>query len=262
MDLDLTGRHALVCGASQGIGRACAVELAKLGADVTALARRADVLGQLVEELPRIHAAQIHDFLVADSGDTDNLRATAEKLASRRPVHILVNNSGGPPPGPAHGAEVAAFLDAYRKHLIANHVLAECMIPGMQAAGYGRIVNIISTSVKEPIAGLGVSNTTRWAVASWAKTLATELAPSGITVNNVLPGSTQTPRIEQIVATRARKTGVAVEAMQHEMESEIPMRRFADPSEIAAAVAFLASPAAGYITGINLPVDGGRTHSL
>ena len=262
MDLDLTGRHALVSGASQGIGRACAIELAELGADVTVLARRADVLKQFVGELPRMHASQAHDFLVADSGDTDGLRAAAEKLVAAHPVHILVNNSGGPPPGPVHGAKVEAFLDAYRKHLLANHVLAETAIPGMQAAGYGRIVNIISTSVKEPIAGLGVSNTTRWAVASWSKTLATELAPFGITVNNVLPGSTRTPRIEQIVHTRAQKSGVDIADMQREMESEIPMRRFADPSEIATAVAFLCSPAAGYISGINLPVDGARTRSL
>lgn len=262
MDLDLTGRHALVCGASQGIGRACAIELAQLGANVTALARRAEVLKQLVAELPRTHASQAHGFLVADSGDTDRLRATVEKLAAANPVHILVNNSGGPPPGPVHGAKVDAFVDAYRKHLIANHVLAETVIPGMQAARYGRIVNIISTSVKEPIAGLGVSNTTRWAVASWSKTLATELAPFGITVNNVLPGSTKTPRIEQLVHTRAQKSGTSIEDMQQAMEAEIPMHRFADPSEIAAAVAFLASPAAGYISGINVPVDGGRCRSL
>ena len=262
MDLDLAGRHALVCGASQGIGRACTMELANLGANVTALARREDVLQRLVSELPRIHPTQMHAFIVADSGDTDGLRAAVARLVATHPVHILVNNSGGPPPGPVHGAEIEAFLDAYRKHLVANHVLAETVIPGMQAAGYGRIVNIISTSVKEPIAGLGVSNTTRWAVASWAKTLATELAPFGITVNNVLPGSTKTPRIEQLVQTRAQKTGNSVAAMQQAMESEVPMRRFADPSEIAAAVAFLASPAAGYISGINLPVDGGRTRSL
>lgn len=262
MDLDLNGRHALVCGASQGIGRACAVELAELGANVTALARRGEVLEQVVAELPRTNPAQTHGFLVADSVDTEALATTVRRLADAHPVHILVNNSGGPPPGPVHGAQVDAFLDAYRKHLVANHVLAGIVIPGMQAAGFGRIINIISTSVKEPIAGLGVSNTTRWAVASWAKTLATELAPFGITVNNVLPGSTRTPRIEQIVATRAQKSGVDVEAMQHTMEAEIPMRRFADPSEVAAAVAFLASPAAAYITGINVPVDGGRTRSL
>lgn len=262
MDLDLAGRHALVCGASQGIGRACAVELAHLGAGVTVLARRDEALQQLVAELPRTHAAQLHDFLAVDSGDTDGLRSAVQSLVATQPVHILVNNSGGPPPGPAHGAAVEAFLDAYRKHLVANHVLAEIVIPGMQAAGYGRIVNIISTSVKEPIAGLGVSNTTRWAVASWSKTLATELAPLGITVNNVLPGSTKTPRIEQIVATRAAKSGASIADMQHAMEAEIPMRRFAEPAEIAAAVAFLCSPAAAYITGINVPVDGGRTRSL
>ncbi|HET7930472.1 MAG TPA: SDR family oxidoreductase [Rhodanobacteraceae bacterium] len=262
MDLNLAGRHALVCGASQGIGRACAIELAQLGANVTALARRAEVLQQLIEELPRPRAGQTHGFLVADSGNTDGLRAAVDTLVAAHPVHILVNNSGGPPPGPAHGAAVDAFLDAYRKHLVANHVLAETVIPGMQAASYGRIVNVISTSVKEPIAGLGVSNTTRWAVASWAKTLATELAPFGITVNNVLPGSTNTPRIEQIVRTRAQKSGSSVTDTQRKMEAEVPMQRFADPSEIAAAVAFLCSPAAAYITGINLPVDGGRTRSL
>lgn len=262
MDMNLSGRHALVCGASQGIGSACATELAQLGADVTVMARREGVLRQVVAELPQVTPQQRHDFIVADSGDTDGLRAAVARLVEAHPVHILVNNSGGPPPGPAHGAAVEAFLDAYRKHLVANHVLAETVIPGMQAAGYGRIVNIISTSVKEPIAGLAVSNTTRWAVASWAKTLATELVPFGITVNNVLPGSTKTPRIEQIVRTRAEKSGTSIEAMQHEMESEVPMRRFADPAEIAAAVAFLASPAAGYISGINLPVDGGRTRSL
>lgn len=262
MDLDLDGRHALVCGASQGIGRACAMELAQLGANVTLLARREEVLRAFADELPRTHPAQKHGFISADGGDTGRLRAQVEALVAGAPVQILVNNSGGPPPGPVLGAAPDAFLDAYRKHLLANHVLAEVVIPGMRAAGYGRIVNIISTSVKEPIAGLGVSNATRWAVASWAKTLATELAPFGITVNNVLPGSTRTPRIEQIVATRAQNTGASVEDTQHAMEAEVPMRRFADPAEIAAAVAFLASPAAGYITGINLPVDGGRTRSL
>ena len=262
MDLDLTGRHALVCGASQGIGRACAIELAQLGANVTVLSRRADVLQRVAGELPRHHAAQVHDHLVADSAHTDDLRAVVQQLVARSPVHILVNNSGGPPPGPAHGADVEAFLAAYRQHLIGNHVLAECVIPGMQAAGYGRIVNIISTSVKEPIPGLGVSNTTRWAVASWAKTLAGELAPFGITVNNVLPGFTHTPRIEQLVAVRAEKSGKPAAEIQAAMLADVPARRFAEPAEIAAAVAFVASPAASYITGINVPVDGGRTRSL
>jgi 3-oxoacyl-[acyl-carrier protein] reductase len=262
MQLDLGGRHALVCGASQGIGRASAVELALLGADVTVLARRGAVLAALVESLPRIHDAQSHDFVVADVADTDALRAHAEQLVGRRPVHILVNNTGGPPPGSIVEATAADFLDAWRRHLLANHLLAQAVIPGMRDARWGRIINIISTSVKEPIPGIGVSNTTRGAVASWAKTLATELAPLGITVNNVLPGSTHTPRIEQIVAARAQKKGCSEHAVQQAMTDEIPLGRFAEPAEIAAAVAFLAAPAASYITGVSLPVDGGRMRSL
>ncbi len=262
MQLDLSGRHALVCGASQGIGRACAVELALLGASVTALARRGEILASLVDSLPRRHDAQRHGFIVADAGDTDALRAQAEALVATSPVHILVNNSGGPPPGSIIDATTQEFLDALRNHLLANHMLVQAVLPGMRDAGWGRIVNIISTSVKEPIPGIGVSNTTRGAVANWAKTLAGELAPFGITVNNVLPGSTHTPRIEQIVATRAQKSGRSEQEVQQEMTAEIPLGRFADPSETAAAVAFLASPAAGYITGVSLPVDGGRTRSL
>jgi 3-oxoacyl-[acyl-carrier protein] reductase len=262
MQLDLSGRHALVCGASQGIGRASAIELALLGADVTVLARRGEVLAALAESLPRTHAAQQHGFIVADAADTDGLRAHAEKLVNTHPVHILVNNTGGPAPGTIADATTADFLDAYRKHLLANHVLAQAVIPGMREARWGRIVNIISTSVKEPIPGIGVSNTTRGAVASWAKTLATELAPFGITVNNVLPGSTHTPRIEQIVAARAQKAGCSEQDVQQAMTAEIPLGRFAEPAETAAAVAFLASPAASYITGVSLPVDGGRMRSL
>jgi 3-oxoacyl-[acyl-carrier protein] reductase len=177
-------------------------------------------------------------------------------------VHILINNSGGPPPGAIVDATPQEFLDALRKHLLANQMLVQAVLPGMRAAGWGRIVNIISTSVKEPIPGIGVSNTTRGAVASWAKTLAGELAPLGITVNNVLPGSTHTPRIEQLVTATAQKSGRSEQAVQQEMAAAIPIGRFADPAETAAAVAFLASPAAGYITGVNLPVDGGRMRSI
>ena len=262
MQLDLSGRHALVCGASQGIGRACAIELALLGASVTALARRAEVLAEVVDSLPRIREAQRHDFVVADSGDTEALRSSADALVATSPVHILINNSGGPPPGSIVDATPQEFLDALRHHLLANQMLVQAVLPGMRAAGWGRIVNIISTSVKEPIPGIGVSNTTRGAVASWAKTLAGELAPLGITVNNVLPGSTHTPRIEQIVAAGAKKSGRSEREVQQEMAAAIPMGRFADPAETAAAVAFLASPAASYITGVSLPVDGGRMRSL
>lgn len=262
MDLDLTGKHALVCGASQGIGLAAARALAELGANVTLLARREEILRELAGQLPTPREGQSHGWIAADSADTDALRARVEALVAAKPVHILVNNSGGPPPGTVHGAQIAAFEAAYRQHLIANHVLAETVIPGMERDGYGRIVNVISTSVKEPLQGLGVSNTTRWAVASWAKTLATEVAAKGITVNNVLPGSTETPRIEQIIGNTASKTGRSREEVFEKMVGEIPMRRFAKPEETAAAIAFLCSPAASYITGVNLPVDGGRTRSL
>jgi 3-oxoacyl-[acyl-carrier protein] reductase len=262
VDIDLTGRHALVCGASQGIGLATAKALAELGANVTLLARRANVLQEAATNLPRPRNSQIHGWIAADSADLDGLRSQVAALCASKPVHILVNNTGGPPPGPVHGAEIAAFEAAYRQHLLANHVLAETVLPGMERDGYGRIVNVISTSVKEPLRGLGVSNTTRWAVASGAKTLATEVAAKGITVNNVLPGSTETPRIEQIIQTTMQKTGEDRDTVYAKMAAEIPIGRFAKPEETAAAIAFLCSPAASYITGINLPVDGGRTRSL
>ena len=262
MDIDLNGRHALVCGASQGIGLATANALAELGAHVTVLARRAEVLQEVAANLPRPRASQVHGWIAADTADLDAMRSQVAALCAGKPVHILVNNTGGPPPGPVHGAEIAAFEAAYRQHLLANHVLAETVLPGMERDGYGRIVNVISTSVKEPLRGLGVSNTTRWAVASWAKTLATEVASKGITVNNVLPGSTETPRIEQIIQTTMQKTGEDRDTVYAKMAAEIPMGRFAKPEETAAAIAFLCSPATSYITGINLPVDGGRTRSL
>jgi 3-oxoacyl-[acyl-carrier protein] reductase len=260
MNLDLAGRHALVCGASEGIGRAAARELALLGADVTVLARRAAVLEELVAALP-CRAGQRHDALAADVGDTDALSAAVRQLADAAPVQVLVNNTGGPPGGPVHAADSDAFLDAFRKHLLANQALVQAVLPGMRAAGYGRVINVISTSVKEPIAGLGVSNTIRGAVASWAKTLAGELAADGITVNNVLPGFTRTGRLASLIAARATD-GRSEDAVAAGMLATVPAARFAEPEEVAAAIAFLASPAAAYINGINLPVDGGRTRSL
>ncbi|MBN8480267.1 MAG: SDR family oxidoreductase [Xanthomonadales bacterium] len=261
MDLDLTGKHALVLGASQGIGRATARELAALGADVTVLARSAEALDEVVATLPR-HAAQKHGFVAADMNAHAELRARVEAVASATPVHILVNNSGGPPGGPAHAAALDDFRSAFDQHLVAAQIVLQAVLPGMRGAGYGRIVNVISTSVKEPIRNLGVSNTIRGAVASWAKTLATELGPFGITVNNVLPGYTKTQRLEQILAERTRTTGDGADAVAARMLSSVPLGRFAEPAEIAAAIAFLASPAAAYINGVNLPVDGGRTLSL
>lgn len=262
MDLNLTGKHALVCGATEGIGRATARELAELGADVTVLARREPVLREVVAGLPRVHDAQRHGYVTADMDDTETLRIQVEALVSGHGVHILVNNTAGPAAGPAHGAEAEAFLSAFRRHLIGGQTLLQALLPGMKAAGYGRLVNVISTSVKEPIPNLGVSNTIRGAVASWAKTLATELAPFGITVNNVLPGFTMTGRLESLIAANAAASGRNEEQVTQGMLAQVPVGRFARPEETAAAIAFLCSPAAGYVNGVSLAVDGGRTRSL
>jgi 3-oxoacyl-[acyl-carrier protein] reductase len=261
MDLDLSGKHALVCGASEGIGRATAHELALLGADVTVLARRPEVLREVAAALP-CSGAQQHGWIAADVAQTDALRAQVEALAAGKPVHILVNNTGGPPGGPAHSTDIAAFLDAFNKHLIANQTIVQALLPGMRAANWGRIVNVISTSVKEPIAGLGVSNTIRGAVASWAKTLSRELAPFGITVNNVLPGYTETGRITQIVHDRALASGQSEDAIVDGMRRTVPTGRFAQPGEIGGVIAFLCSPAAAYVNGVSLAVDGGRMQSI
>lgn len=262
MNHSLSDKHALVCGASEGIGRASAIALAELGASVTVLARRQVKLQDLVSALPRPNARQQHSWLAADVTDAEALRQLVDQLASVRPVHVLVNNTAGPAGGPAHSADPDAYLAVFRQHLLANQVLLQAVLPGMRAGKWGRIVNIISTSVKEPIANLGVSNTIRGAVASWAKTLANELGADGITVNNVLPGYTRTQRLEQILAERAKATGKDEQSIAAAMLATVPAGRFAEASEIAAAVAFLCTPDAGYINGINLPVDGGRTRSL
>jgi len=256
MQLDLSGRHALVCGASQGIGRASALELAGLGASVTLLARSADALQALADRLPRRHPGQRHDWRSADMLDTAVLHDTVATLAADAPVQILVNNTGGPPGGPAHTAVPEAFETAFRQHLLAGQTLVQALLPGMRAAGYGRIVNVISTSVKEPIAGLGVSNTVRAAVAGWAKTLAGELAADGITVNNVLPGYTRTARLDDILAARTRASGRDEDAVTRDMLATVPAHRFGEPQEVAAVIAFLCTPAAGYVNGTSIAVDG------
>ena len=262
MNLDLQGKHALVCGGSQGIGHAAAIELAKLGADVTLLARSRDALERASAALPRVHATQTHATVAADMNEHAELRAKVEMAANTRAVQILVNNTGGPPGGPAHTAALDEFRIAFNQHIMAAQIVLQAVLSGMQTAGYGRIINVISTSVKEPIRNLGVSNTIRGAMASWAKTLATELGPSGITVNNVLPGYTKTARLEQIFADRSKATGKSEDEIAKGMLATVPLGRFAEPVEIAAVIAFLATPAAGYINGVNVPVDGGRTLSL
>lgn len=262
MDLNLSGRHALVCGASQGIGHAAAIELAELGADVTLLARSADRLAALADGLPRKHAAQRHGWRSVDMQDTDGLHAAAISVAEENPVHILINNTGGPPGGPIHAAEASAFENTFRQHVLAGQTLLQAVLPGMRDGGYGRIVNVISTSVKEPIPGLGVSNTVRAAMAAWAKTLAGELAADGITVNNVLPGYTRTARLDGLLTVQAQKSGRSEQELATEMAAAVPARRFGEPGEIAAVIAFLCTPAAAYVNGVSIAVDGGRTKAL
>jgi len=252
MNIDLQGKRALVCGASRGIGRACAIALAQHGAEIVAAARDTDRLEKLTRELPAGEDRQ-HTSISVDFSDRQALNDALRDATARGSIEIIVNNSGGP---------AAAFEDAFRQHLIADQIILQKLLPGMKAAAYGRVINIISTSVKEPIPGLGVSNVIRGAVASWAKTLAGELGPFGITVNNVLPGFTATERLDYIFRQRAEVSGQSYEAVRDQALSQVPAGRFASPEETAAAVTFLASPAASYINGINLPVDGGRTASL
>lgn len=262
MNLDLTGKRALVCGSTQGIGKAVANELAIMGAHVTLLARNAEELEKTREGLMN-YKNQRHHILVADFTRTEELKETVNQyILKGNEIQILVNNTGGPAAGKIIEENPQKFLDVFNQHLINNHILSQLVMDGMIAVGYGRIINIISTSVKAPLPNLGVSNTIRGAVANWAKTLANEVAEYGITVNNVLPGATRTGRLESIIQNKAAKTGKDVDEIEKEMIKEIPMKRFGDASEIANAVCFLASPAAGYITGINLPVDGGRTPCL
>lgn len=262
MNLDLSGKSALVCGSSQGMGQAIAKQLANQGASVILLARNKQKLEAVKSEL-NTEQGQKHHVLVADFAYPEQVKATVNDfLAKGNHAQILINNTGGPAPGPANSAETEDFLAAFNQHLICNHELMKSLLPSMKAANFGRIVNVISTSVKQPLHGLGVSNTVRGAVANWAKTLANELGQFNISVNNVLPGATNTVRLEAIIENKAKKQGVSIEEMELEEKSIIPMRRFGEAEEFANAVGFLCSPAASYITGINLPVDGGRTSTL
>jgi 3-oxoacyl-[acyl-carrier protein] reductase len=262
LNLDLQHKNALVCGGSKGIGKAAAIALAELGASVTVVARSAIELESSLSVLHRRNADQDHDMLVADLSDLEDLRIKMIGLASTKNYHIIINNTGGPAGGPLALASTEALSSTFSQHILASQVILSCLLDGMKKEGFGRIINVISTSVKEPIEGLGVSNTIRGAMGNWAKTLANELGTFGITVNNVLPGFTNTARLQSIIATKAIKTGSSEDEIAAEMKSTVPLGRFAEPEEIAAAIAFLASPAASYINGINIPVDGGRTRSL
>jgi 3-oxoacyl-[acyl-carrier protein] reductase len=256
----LSGRHALVCGASAGIGRASALALARRGADLTLLARRKEHLEALIPEVLAAGAGSAQ-ALVADLDDREALATSLNQLLAKAPVHILIHNTGGPPGGPLLKAELSTFETAFGRHILAGQVLVQKLVPGMVAAGYGRIINIISTSVREPIPNLGVSNTIRGAVASWAKSLSRELPP-GVTINNVLPGFTDTERLGNLRSGVAQRTGQSEDQVLDAWLAQVPEGRLAQPEELGAVVAFLASPEAAYIRGVSLPVDGGRLRSI
>ena len=262
MQVDLTGKTALVGGSTQGIGKAVAIELANAGANIVLVARNEKSLEEVKSALS-VSKNQKHSFIQADYSNPDLLNEKISVYIEQNGgIDILINNTGGPKAGPVNAAATSEFEDAFKNHLLCNHVLMQNCVEGMKEKKFGRIINIISTSVKQPLKGLGVSNTIRAAVANWAKTLASELAPHGITVNNILPGATSTQRLQEIISNKSKKIHESEEKITMEMLNEIPSGRFADPHEIAFAVVFLASLQAAYINGINLPVDGGRTLCL
>ncbi|TNJ44617.1 SDR family oxidoreductase [Tamlana fucoidanivorans] len=260
MDLKINNKNALVCGSTEGIGKAAAMALAAEGVNVTLVARNREKLKAVLAELPQ---HRNHSHIVADFSNPRDLQEQVIKfIENHHGFHILVNNTGGPRSGQILHASLDEFDKAFTQHIKCNHILAQATIPFMKDVGFGRIINVISTSVKEPIPGLGVSNTIRGAVASWSKTLATEIGAFGITINNVLPGFTDTNRLAEIIQIKANAEETTVDEMTKIMKNYVPAKRFAQPEETASVIAFLASEQAAYINGANIPVDGGRTKSM
>ncbi len=258
--ISLIGKTAVLCGSTQGIGKSTALLMAELDAKVVLVARNEDKLKEVQSQLKN---PTLHEYLVADFTQPEQLKERIENWAKNNKAHILVNNTGGPKGGPIIEAETSEFKDAFSMHLICNHILVQALWKGMKEEDYGRIINVISTSVKQPLDGLGVSNTIRGAVANWSKTMANELGKHNITVNNVLPGATNTDRLSSIAKNKVKKNSdLSVEKVFENMANLSPMKRIAEPNEVANAIVFLASPMASYINGINVPVDGGRTKSL
>ncbi len=258
----MNNRNALVCGSSKGIGASTAIELSKLGVSITLLARDKDSLENVFNNLSTSDN-QNHNVIIADFDNPVELKEKIDEYVKQNPpIHILINNSGGPKPGPIIDANIEDFIAAFNRHLICNHILVQALVPRMKEENFGRIINITSTSVKQPIKGLGISNTIRGAVANWAKTLSFELGEFGITVNNILPGYTDTQRLQEIFLNKSKKSNFDIESIVSDAHSQIPLGRFADPKETAKAICFLASEDASYINGINLPVDGGRLSTL
>lgn len=260
MKIDLKNKTALVCGSTQGIGKAIAVQLAECGASVILLARNEDKLKTVVQELSTSEG-QKHHYLIADYSNNESVKALIPQISELQ-IDILINNTGGPPAGKAIDAPIEDYFAAFSAHLINNQLMTQAVVSNMKKNQFGRIINIISTSVKVPLHNLGVSNTIRGAVGNWSKTVANELAPFQITVNNILPGATETERLTGIISNKANKLSKPNDEIKDEMLMEIPMGRFAKPEEPAYAAAFLCSHFASYITGTNVVVDGGRTPCL
>ena len=259
MNLSLNNKHAFVCGSTDGIGKASALLLAEHGCEITLIARNQEKLDSTLLELAQ-NNGQNHSTVCADFDDPETLKERVNSQISTlgKPVDILVNNSGGPHGGTLIEAEEDEFRIAFERLLICNHIMAKAVVPGMKEQGSGRIINIISTSVRQVIPGLGVSNTIRGSVAQWGKTLAIELGEYGICVNNILPGYTATARLQDLADSKAESMGVTPDQIQDGWAKNTSLRRLGAPQEIAGTVAFLASDAAGYISGHNLSVDGGR----
>jgi 3-oxoacyl-[acyl-carrier protein] reductase len=258
----LVGLNALICGSTSGIGLSTAKEFSKLGANVTLFSRSEGKLNECLSLLTRSNN-QEHQYLVGDFNDPKDIQSIINNhVDAGNNYHVLINNSGGPKGGPIAEAKISEFMKTFNRHLICNHVLATALLNGMKTFNYGRIINIISTSVREPIQGLGVSNTIRGAVASWAKTLSIEIAKHGITVNNILPGFTETDRLSSLIKAKSTSQDKSEEIIAKEMKAQVPLGRFGVPLEIAKAIAYLASPSAGYVNGVSLAVDGGRLNSI
>jgi 3-oxoacyl-[acyl-carrier protein] reductase len=261
MNLSLEAKNAVICGSTQGIGLAIAEELSLLGANCILMARNEASLEEAITRLDTSMGQQ-HYYEVADFSNTEDVRTKINLVTANLNVHVLVNNTGGPAAGPIINAEEDLFLKAFNQHVICNHILTKAVVPGMKEDDYGRIINILSTSVKIPLPNLGVSNTIRGAVASWAKTMANELGQYNITVNNILPGLTATGRLDSLIEGTAKSKGITTKDVSDDMAGSIPAKRFGTAAEIASVAAFLASPAASYVNGVSIQVDGGRTGSI
>jgi 3-oxoacyl-[acyl-carrier protein] reductase len=259
MTISFDNQTALVCGGSDGIGLATAQQLAAARCKVFLLARNKEKLEKALSTLS--HPELQHDYLVANFENIEEVDAVVSAFAKANSPQIIINNTGGPPPGWLHQTDLEALERGFTMHVKCSQVILQHCLPGMKKSKYGRVVNIISTSVKEPIPYLGVSNVVRGAMANWSKTMAMELGMHGITVNNVLPGFTATDRLDDIIKGKAARDNHSTEQAAQLLKSYVPLGRFAHPEEVAQAITFLTSKKAGYITGANLPVDGGRTKS-